>query len=93
MQRMSAIRERSNYMPTGFGVGPSSARWMHNKPARVIVWLYCSVMVSLCLLAIAAALNYTLVFLVALVGTVVLSVEAAIFMPRARRAMRDKRKP
>jgi hypothetical protein len=91
MQRMSGIRERQNYMPTGFGVGPSCARWMHNKPGRVIVWLYCSVLASLCLLAIAAAMNYTLVFLVALVGTVVLSVEAAIFAPRAMRAVRAKR--
>jgi hypothetical protein len=91
MHRISGMRERSNYMPTGFGVGPKAARWMHNKPARVVVWLYCSVMTSLCLLALAAALNLTLVFLVALIGTVVLSVEAVIFLPRAIRAMRKKR--
>jgi hypothetical protein len=81
--------ERPSHRPWLWGTRwPLVARWVKDRPNRVIAWYGGSLLVAIAILAIGVAASRPALIVGGGVASLIGVVEACIYVPRALRAMR-----
>lgn len=86
--RIGSMRDSPSYVPATWYSRSPVLKWLAKKPSRVVAYFCISPVVPLGILAYSAATGDTLWLVLGTIGSLLLAIEAAVYLPRALRASR-----
>ncbi len=72
-------------------MGPLPAKWVGDRPERVLAWLGGNFVVALAVLAVGVFAGWAEFIVLGGICSIALAIEGSIYGPRARRAMKRAR--